>query len=380
MMQKVEGDDAVTEKLVVIKFMTATYLDEEENGLNRERLVRETENLATFKGNDFIVNVLETIDKGAVVMQIADLIIGKELHELRENFRANISEVEGRNIAHKINSALVAIHAKGLVHRDLHPMNIMICCNNFEFTQDQLDNPAKFWGEDRKALLEEAFDSFEKPEDFGIKIIDFGFCKKLELEATEDEERKGKVQAVSSNFGSSMVYPPEQKKNAKYDLRIDVWYLGMTILYLYSNHKDILHNKKTHWSIASEIQTGKNAIEKNLQNVSIDALRFANKMLRFDYNERPSSMELLSDRYWTLDLEGCTKVGEILESKDNRDALFKTDLSAKGEKITILTKENNLEEYCKRIGLDDIYEKYASLPIKEEEEEVKKDGEEEKKE
>ena len=54
-------------------------------------------------------------------------------------------------------------------------------------------------------------------------------------------------------------------------------------------------------------------------------------------------------------------------------------MSAKKDKITVLTKENNLEQYCKRIGLDDIYEKYASLPIKEEEE-VKKDGEEEEKE
>ena len=94
---------------------------------------------------------------------------------------------------------------------------------------------------------------------------------------------------------------------------MDVWYLGMTILFLYSNHKDILHNGKTRWTISSKVQTTANEIEKNLQKVSIDALRFANKMLRYEYTERPSSKELLVDPYWTMNLENAVTVKAILE-------------------------------------------------------------------
>ena len=40
--------------------------------------------------------------------------------------KPEINEVEGRNILYKVNEAMAQYHAKNIVHRDLHSMNIMI--------------------------------------------------------------------------------------------------------------------------------------------------------------------------------------------------------------------------------------------------------------
>ena len=44
-------------------------------------------------------------------------------------------------------------------------------------------------------------------------------------------------------------------------------------------------------------------IEKGLQDVTLEALRFADRLLRHDYKKRPLTAETLEDKYWTIDLD-----------------------------------------------------------------------------
>ena len=95
----------------------------------------------------------------------------------------------------------------------------------------------------------------------------------------------------SSDFGDSYVKPPECAKGRKYDRRIDVWYLGVNYLILFSNDKNIVNNDKDFWNV-----------NENLRQISVPTLRFADKMVKYDFTKRPFAKDLLNDEYWKIDL------------------------------------------------------------------------------
>lgn len=111
-------------------------------------------------------------------------------------------------------------------------------------------------------------------------------------------------------------------------------------------------------------------------------------MLKFDYNERPTSAEILKDPYWGLDLSKCPKVGEILSKEENeiQDAIAKVEKTKKGDKMTFLTRENNFAEFyqtiVEKMYTDELKQQVGFVNKPNEDEEKKgedKDGPEEEK-
>lgn len=136
--------------------------------------------------------------------------------------------------------------------------------------------------------------------------------------------------------------PPEQEKGKDSDSRLDVWYLGVCSLILYSNDKNIMNFTKEYWSIASTVSTSPEDIQKNLQYISIEGLKFAEKMLKFDFRERPFSHDLLKDDYWKIDLKSLKTLGDIM--KENKSAVSRLSFNKKG-KLMFDTKKPNFDEF-----------------------------------
>lgn len=90
----------------------------------RERFIREGRALARVK-NPNVVTVFEAGELGDLAFLATDLIEGRPLDEILGE-RGPLPLAEVTRIIEQIGGALAAVHARGLVHRDVKPANIMI--------------------------------------------------------------------------------------------------------------------------------------------------------------------------------------------------------------------------------------------------------------
>jgi serine/threonine protein kinase len=103
--------------------------------------------------------------------------------------KKRLDEQEVKIFTSQIISALEYIHRKGYIHRDLKCENIL------------LDNKAN------------------------IKLIDFGFCKKL-----------NRFQKAYSFVGTLEYLAPEMLSKSGHDEKVDIWALGVLMYELRSLH------------------------------------------------------------------------------------------------------------------------------------------------
>ena len=57
---------------------------------------------------------------------VVDLVVGDNFFTLRQNYKKDITEEEGRTVIYKLTKAMASYHSKGYVHRDMHSMNLVI--------------------------------------------------------------------------------------------------------------------------------------------------------------------------------------------------------------------------------------------------------------
>ncbi len=113
--------------------------------------------------------------------------------DLRHKIESGTSERYAVRYLREISSALSAVHAKGVLHRDLKPGNIML----------------------RK--------------DGSIALIDFGLAKRVKLETAITD--KGEI------FGTPYYMSPEQGHGAYVDERSDIYSLGVVFFELLTGDK-----------------------------------------------------------------------------------------------------------------------------------------------
>ncbi len=113
--------------------------------------------------------------------------------DLRNKIENGSSEHEAVKYLRQIVSALSAVHAKNVLHRDLKPGNIMLRKNG------------------------------------SIALIDFGLAKRARLEAAITD--KGEI------FGTPYYMSPEQGHGSKVDERSDIYSLGIILFELLTGEK-----------------------------------------------------------------------------------------------------------------------------------------------
>jgi serine/threonine protein kinase len=113
--------------------------------------------------------------------------------DLKMRLQQPITARESLEFAHRICGALEVIHARGLIHRDLKPPNVML------------------------------------REDGSIVLIDFGIAKGVEL--------GGRSTAVGVLRGSPYYMSPEQAQGLTLDARSDLYSVGVILFEMLSGNK-----------------------------------------------------------------------------------------------------------------------------------------------
>jgi serine/threonine protein kinase/tetratricopeptide (TPR) repeat protein len=172
---------------VAIKFIKSSYVDDADA---LERFMREARTLVAVQSE----NVVRVLDYGkmpdASPYLVMELLAGRDLlAELRA--RGPLPLGEAAEIVLQACEGLAAVHARGIVHRDVKPANLFLTTRA------------------NGKLL--------------VKIVDFGISKAPKL---NDEE----LSLTRSSLGSPHYMSPEQLRSARtVDARSDVWSLGVTL-------------------------------------------------------------------------------------------------------------------------------------------------------
>jgi serine/threonine protein kinase/Tol biopolymer transport system component len=113
-----------------------------------------------------------------------------------------IKASEALDIAVQVASALAAAHAKGIVHRDIKPDNIMVLKNDYSLHRENY-----------------------------IKVLDFGIAKLTEAGALDAEAPTKPL--INTNqgvvLGTVSYMSPEQARATTVDARTDIWSLGVVL-------------------------------------------------------------------------------------------------------------------------------------------------------
>jgi serine/threonine protein kinase len=179
---------AVTSKLVAVKWMLPT-LGQIKGA--RERFIREA--CATARiAHPNIVDIYDVGSEKGSVFLVMEFLRGETLSQRMA--RCSLSEAQTVALLMPALRGVAAAHAHGVVHRDLKPDNIFLCCN-------------------------------EEGEELEPKVLDFGISK-----ITTDEARDLALTHSGAVLGTPYYMSPEQVRGARnVDARADVYAFGVML-------------------------------------------------------------------------------------------------------------------------------------------------------
>lgn len=178
-------------KLVVLKLLRQVP-DSNDRGSTFDRFLQEYEIIRQIHHP----NVVQIYELGVADDHAFILMEYFPSGDLRARMRRGIVPLEALRILRQMAAALAAIHAAGVLHRDLKPGNVMLRA------------------------------------DGTIALIDFGLAKQLTLDA--------EITATGEIFGTPYYMSPEQGHGREVDARSDVYSLGVIFYEMLTGKKPYL--------------------------------------------------------------------------------------------------------------------------------------------
>ena len=177
---------------VAIKVLPAERLADEHR---RRRFHQEARALSSLN-HPHIVTIYEVESAGDVDFIVMEFVRGSTLDQLIPSRGLPVSQL--LRIAVPVAEALAAAHARGIIHRDVKPANLMV------------------------------------GDDGVVKVLDFGLAKLLEPDrepgaATATDLPPGDVSAFGRIAGTPAYMAPEQATGGKVDARSDVFSFGAVL-------------------------------------------------------------------------------------------------------------------------------------------------------
>lgn len=184
------AEDLTLGREVALKALAGEFSEDERRVLGFQNEARTASSL----NHKHILTVHAFLDVGDKSFIVTEFIAGETL---REKLRPGPLDVPtALKLAGQVASALEAIHAGGVVHRDVKPENVIV----------KLDGDAK--------------------------ILDFGIATPAAREAAEEDKLDpagpGKAEGLSG-FGTVNYMSPEQVRKQEADERSDIWSLGVCL-------------------------------------------------------------------------------------------------------------------------------------------------------
>lgn len=197
-----------------------------EYDFGKERFLEEARNMAKFNSESNIVNVFEYFEANNTAYIVMEFLNGISLSAYLHTNEEKIDIDTGIEIAENIGNALIRIHEKGIIHRDVSPDNIFLCLGG------------------------------------GMKLIDFGAAR------FSQEENKLMTIVLKPGFA-----PPEQYEKVNHQGPwTDVYALGATLYYAITGVKpDESTNRKINDTLLypHEVNT---SVPENLSNAIMKAM------------------------------------------------------------------------------------------------------------
>jgi serine/threonine protein kinase len=194
-------EDVRTCRIVALKLLAPRLVADE---TYRLRLLREAHAVASLKHPN--VAALYEADQFQDQPYIAmEYVEGESVADLLT--MGPFPVVRAVQIAAEVASALSAAHARGIVHRDVKPSNILI----------------QPWG--------------------GVKVMDFGLAKFEEIEGDPDGDDTGQLRNLTARgtiLGTVHYMCPEQANGDEVDSRADIFSLGVLLYEMLSGRAPFL--------------------------------------------------------------------------------------------------------------------------------------------
>ena len=174
------------------------------------RFLDEAQNIAKFNKHPNIVNVYSFFEENNTAYIVMEYMEGMSLSEYLKKSEGKLPPEEAVAIVEPVMDALSAIHAQGIIHRDIHPGNIFITEHNqiklLDFGAAKLDT-----GEDEKTLTVIVTQGYASPEQYRSKSKQGPYTDIYGLGATLYKVITGEVpeEAVDRQLKDKLKKPSE---------------------------------------------------------------------------------------------------------------------------------------------------------------------------
>ena len=240
------GYHSITNEKVAIKILK-TNSDLEEI----ERISREIKILSILK-NNYIIQLYETITNEKKVYIIMEYIKGKDLSDLINDNKSQITENLISYYFRQLISCIEYIHTLGIAHRDIKPENILISSYNNK-----------------------------------IKLIDFGLSNSY---------KHGDL--LNTPCGSPCFAAPEMLDGKKYNgLYTDIWSTGV-VLYFMLSRGELPFNEEDRTKLYNKIKKCEFNMPNNISDIGKDIIM---KLLERNPNKRIKIDEIKKHKFYNLD-------------------------------------------------------------------------------
>lgn len=210
-----------------------------------------------------ISKLFETFEDASCVHLILELCHGGELF-IQILSLGSFRESDASAIWIQALRGVAYLHAQDIAHRDLKPENF---------------------------LLAEKVSRYSKLSDNTLKIIDFGFAKRLKRDG------EGQSDPMCTKVGSPQYVSP-QVIQGRYSEKCDVWSLGVTLYMLLSGVPPF--QGQTDTEILNQVATKPLQCSGSaFKNVSEEARQFTIQLLDRDERRRPGAQSALCDPWLT---------------------------------------------------------------------------------
>ncbi|WP_258873228.1 serine/threonine-protein kinase, partial [Streptomyces sp. M7] len=116
--------DEMLDRLVAVKEMRIDGLDPEDTRTRRERTLREARATARID-HPHVVRVYDVVDEGEHLWIVMELVAGRSLERIMAE-DGPLGPAETARIGLGLVAALRQVHARGVLHRDIKPGNVLV--------------------------------------------------------------------------------------------------------------------------------------------------------------------------------------------------------------------------------------------------------------
>jgi len=182
------------------------------------RVLSEVELMRECNGRKHIVQLIDFLDTGPMYYLILEFCNGGTLESVAKECKDFIGENQAVQLIGQMLQAINYLHRQEICHRDVKPENAMIVWDQGPLKEDQLTGACM-------ATFRQSRSSVGRAQ---VKLGDFGLAVRL---------RQGKF--LNDKVGSPAFMAPEMhllpKKSSGYDHKVDVWALGIVMVFLLSH-------------------------------------------------------------------------------------------------------------------------------------------------